>query len=158
MIRSMQQLFQSGTEKEILDALEVTLKNSNESPFWAGKVIPFSQAVLSVLLQLREQNLLFSPEGETEERLTTELFLRWCDLYSLRFLAFSIQKSNVAKELKDTKYDTLTCKDYKEIDLSDLRSYLSSYKVDLENIMVDFPITHYNLHVGIHDVIQKLLK
>jgi hypothetical protein len=154
----MNQLLQSGTKKEILDAIEVALKNSSESPFWAEKVLPFSQAVLSTLLALREQNLLFSPEGKPEDKLNIELFLNWCDLYSLRFLAFSLQKSNESKELRDTKYDSLTCKAYQEVDLQELGSYLSSYKVDLENMMVDFPITNYNLHVGIHGVLKKLLK
>ncbi len=158
MIRSMNQLLQSATKKEILDAIEVALKNSSESPFWAEKVIPLSDAILSVLLELREQNLLFNPEGIPQESLHVELFLRWCDLYSLRFLAFTLQKSNDAKELKNTKYDSLTCKNYKELDLEKLGSYLSSYKVDLENMMVDFPVTNYNLHVGIHDVLKKLLK
>jgi hypothetical protein len=154
----MNQLFQSASQEEILSAMKIALDNSNESPFWSEKVIPFSQAILSVLVPLREQNLLFSPEGEPQEELSSELFLQWCDLFSLRSLAFTLQKSNTSSMLKNSKYDTLTCKSYQKINLETLGAYLSSFMIDLENEMVDFPITHYNLHLGVTDLIKKLLK
>jgi hypothetical protein len=157
MIRTMSQLFESGSETEILDALHVSLKNSNESPFWTEKTIPFAQAILSVLIPLREQHLLFSPEGTPESTLSATLFLKWCDLYSLRALAFILQKSNTAEILRSTQYDIASCEKYEPINLEVLGSYLSSYMVDLENEMADFPITHYNLHIGIADLIKKLL-
>lgn len=157
MIRTMNQLFESGSEKEILDALHVSLKNSNESPFWSEKSTPFVKAILSVLIPLREQNLLFNPEGEAQDTLSSALFLRWCDLYSLRSLAFILQKSNAAGVLKSTQYDPSRCENYTPINLEILGSYLSSHMIDLENEMVDFPITHYNLHVGISDLIKKLV-
>jgi hypothetical protein len=153
----MNQLFESGSEKEILDALHVSLKNSNESPFWSEKSMPFIEAILSVLIPLREQNLLFNPEGVPQSTLSSALFLRWCDLYSLRALAFILQKSNTTGTLKSTQYDALACQKYIPINLEVLGSYLSSYMIDLENEMVDFPITHYNLHVGITDLIKKLV-
>jgi hypothetical protein len=109
------------------------------------------------LIPLREQNLLFTPEGKVCEKLDSQLFLQWCDLYSLRFLAFNIQRSNSEKKLVKSEYDELTCKRYKEINLEVLGSYLSSYSVDLQNQMVDFPITNYNLHVGITDLIKKII-
>ncbi len=158
MIRTMNQLFQSASSEEILSVIKITLDNSDESPFWSEKVIPFSRAILSVLIPLREQNLLFDPEGEPQKELSTELFLCWCDLFSLRSLAFTLQKSNTTSVLKNTKYDMLTCKSYQEIDLENLGAYLSSNMIDLENEMVDFPITQYNLHVGISDLIKKLIK
>ncbi|MEA3523675.1 MAG: hypothetical protein U9R50_11975 [Campylobacterota bacterium] len=157
MIRTIDQLFQSASQKEILDAISVALKNSTEAPFWSEKVIPFSEATLSVLIELREQNLLFTPEGKPADTLSAELFLQWCELYSLRSLAFTLQKSNTTSILQNTKYDMLTCKSYKYISLEHLGSYLSKHMVNLDNIMVDFPVTHYNLHVGIHDVIKKLI-
>ncbi len=158
MIRTMNQLFQSASQEEILSAMKIALDNSNESPFWSEKVIPFSQAILSVLVPLREQNLLFTPEGKPQEELSSELFLQWCDLFSLRSLAFTLQKSNISSMLKNSKYDALTCKNYQKINLETLGAYLSSFMIDLENEMVDFPITHYNLHVGVTDLIKKLLK
>ncbi len=158
MIQTINQIFQSASEEEILAAMKIALENSNESPFWSEKVIPFSQAILSVLIPLREQNLLFTPEGKPQEELSTQLFLQWCDLYSLRSLAFTLQKSNVNAVLQNTQYNSLTCKDYKAVNLEQLGAYLSSFMIDLENEMVDFPITHYNLHVGVTDLIKKLLK
>jgi hypothetical protein len=157
MIKTMNQLFESGSEDEILAAFQAALNNASESPFWIEKVIPFSKAILSVLIPLREQNLLFTPEGKVCEKLDSQLFLQWCDLYSLRFLAFNIQRSNSEKKLVKSEYDELTCKRYKEINLEVLGSYLSSYSVDLQNQMVDFPITNYNLHVGITDLIKKII-
>ena len=47
---------------------------------------------------------------------------------------------------------------YSPVDLSALGSYLSGYTVNLENEALDFPIAHYNLHTGIADVLQKLMK
>ena len=57
------QILQNSSKEEILEEIENRLKNSDEKEFWKEKVIPFVDSVLSVLLPLREQNLLFNPEG-----------------------------------------------------------------------------------------------
>lgn len=150
-------LFAEASGEEIVHTLETALKEADEAPFWAEKTIPFCRAILSVLIPLREQNLLFTPEGRPQTVLTAELFERWCDLVSLRSLAFTLQRSNLSKKLERTDYGESDCKRYKAIDLETLGSYLSSYMVDLEDENHDFPIAHYNLHTGITGVIKNLL-
>lgn len=150
-------LFRSADIKTILEILENELKNRNESPFWRDRVVPFSEAILSVLVPLRDANMLFDPEGKAISELTPELFFRWSDFVSLKSLAFTIQKSNEAAILLRTKLDDMICKNYKEIDLKILGDYLSKNSVNLENESLDFPISNYNLHQGVSNVIKSLL-
>ena len=158
MIRTMTQLLDSASKEEILAALDAALSNANESPFWAKRVIPFSEAVLSVLIPLRDQNLLFTPEGKPQEHLSKALFLSWCDLVSLKTLAFTLQKSNQTNALVRTKIDADSSEKYENIDLEQLATYLSNNSIHLENETEDFPIANYNLHVGVTSVITQLLQ
>ncbi|RLA72876.1 MAG: hypothetical protein DRG24_01720 [Epsilonproteobacteria bacterium] len=157
MIRTMTQLIETASKADILSAVEAALNNTNESPFWAKRVIPYSDAILSVLIPLRDQNLLFNPEGEAREKLDKELILRWCDLLSLKTLAFTLQKSNQTGTLERTKIDAEDAKRYESIDLEQLATYLSNNSIHLENEAEDFPIANYNLHVGVTNVITQLL-
>jgi len=77
-------------------AISVALERSDEAPFWAQKTIPYVKAISSVLFPLRDQNLLFDPEGKRHETLTPSLFLRLCYLMNLKTIAFNIDKSNEA--------------------------------------------------------------
>lgn len=151
------ELFKSADAQTILDTLSTELKTRNESPFWRDKVVPFAEAILSVLIPLREQKMLFNPEGEGVDELTPELFFRFSDLVSLKTLAFTIQKSNVAGELLRTKLDASTCQKYETISLDILGEYLGRYNINLENEFLDFPIANYNLHQGVSNVIKSLL-
>lgn len=151
------ELFKSSDIQTIVQTISTELKTRNESPFWAEKVVPFSSAILSVLVPLREKDMLFDAQGDAVSELTPELFLEWSDFVSLKTLAFTLQKSNVAKELQRTKLDNEVCKKYEEIDLKLLGDYLSRYTVNLEDEFLDFPIANYNLHQGISNVIKSLL-
>jgi hypothetical protein len=151
------ELFKSAKIEIILETLENELKNRNESPFWRERVVPFSEAVLSVLIPLRDAKMLFNPEGVAVDELTPELFFRWCDFVSLKTLAFTIQNSNKEGVLQRTKLDETVCKNYKSIDLSKLGTYLSKNSVNLQNESLDFPISNYNLHQGVSNVIKSLL-
>lgn len=155
ILHSMNTLLKSGELSVILGAVSTALERSDEAPFWREKSVPLCEAILSVLIPLREQNLLFDPEGNHCSELTPELFLRWCDLFSLRSLAFSLAKSNNAGKLLRTKIDTDM---YQPIDLEILGKYLSGYSVNLDNEMVDFPVTNYNLHIGMSSLLTKVLK
>lgn len=150
-------LFRSSDIQTILQTLESELKSRNESPFWKDRVVPFSEAILSILVPLRDANMLFDPEGIAVSELTPELFFRWSDFVSLKTLAFTIQKSNVARVLLRTKLDDAVCKNYKSIDLKILGDYLAKNSVNLENEALDFPISNYNLHQGVSNVIKSLL-
>jgi hypothetical protein len=151
------ELFENATIEKILDVLDKELQTRNESPFWSDKVIPFSEAILSVLIPLRDMDMLFTPEGERVQKLTPELFFKWSDFVSLKTLAFTIQKSNAKGELVRTKLDSATCKEYKAINLDALGAYLAKNTVNLEDESLDFPISNYNLHQGVSNVIKSLL-
>lgn len=155
VLHSIDTLLKSGKSSAILGAVSTALDRSDEAPFWRQKSLPFCEAIVSVLIPLREQHLLFDPEGNHHSELTPALFLRWCDLLSLRALAFTLAKSNEAGKLLRTKIDT---QEYQPIDLELLGKYLSSYSVNLENEMVDFPITNYNLHIGMMSLLTKILE
>lgn len=150
-------LFRQADTDTILRTLQKELESRNESSFWKEKVVPFSEAILSVLVPLRDDGMLFDPQGYAKEQLTPELFFEWSDFVSLKGLAFTIQRSNDAKKLLGTKLDETTCQKYKSKDLSTLGAYLSRYTVNLENEHLDFPIANYNLHQGVSSVIKSLL-
>lgn len=151
------ELFKNKDIDTIVDTIEKELSTRNESPFWSDKVVPFSRAILSVLVPLRDNDLLFTPEGTYVDTLTPELFLDWSDFLSLKTLAFTLAHSNEANKLVRTKLDDEKCENYTPIDLSDLGTYLSRYTVNLENESLDFPIANYNLHQGVSNVIKSLL-
>ncbi len=151
------ELFNSATLEDIVKIIDDELQTRNESPFWTTRVVPFTSAILSVLIPLRDENMLFSPEGKSIDSLTPELFFEWSDFVSLKALAFTIQKSNDAKELLRTSLEKEVTQNYKEIDLKNLGDYLGANNVDLENESLDFPISSYNLHQGVSNVIKSLL-
>ncbi len=135
MTKQSYELFKSASIDEILDTIDAELKTRNESPFWTDKVVPFSRAILSVLIVLRDENRLFTPEGKDVDELTPELFLAWSDFVSLKMLFFTVE----------------------DVDLNILGEYLHRYNVNLENESLDFPIANYNLHQGVSNVIKSLL-
>ncbi len=151
------ELFKNSSIENIIKKIEEELTTRNESPVWTTRISPFTKAILSVLVPLRDANMLFNPEGKFVDELTPELFFLWSDFVSLKILAFTIQKSNVAGELLRTSLDVSTCQRYKEIDLKELGDYLSANNVNLENESLDFPISSYNLHQGVSNVIKSLL-
>lgn len=157
ILHSMTSLLRNGETSALLSAFSAALERSDEAPLWRQKSLPYAEAILSVLVPLRDQNLLFDPEGNPQEALTPELMLRWCDLLSLKTLAFTLAKSNDAGKLQRTRYDVPTAERYAPVDLEVLGNYLSAHSVNLENELVDFPITNYNLHLGITALIQKIL-
>ena len=149
-------LLQNSSQEEIIKVLEDKLKNSEEPDFWKEKILPFTQAILSVLLPLKEQNLLFNPEGQIVNTIDSELFFRWSDLVCLKTLAFIIQQSNEQNKLVRTEYKNV---EYKTIDLEKLGGYLSSNKVNLvDEDSLDFPLSIYNIHQGMITVIKNLFK
>lgn len=151
------ELFKNANQDLILLTLKNELEKRNESPIWKQKVIPFSEAILSVLIPLKEQDLLFNPQGEYKNELSIELFFEWSDFLSLKTLAFTLQKSNEASKLLRTKIDEQKCAGYKNIELDKLATYLANNRVNLQNEYIDFPIATYNLHQGVSNVIKSLL-
>jgi len=157
MKQASYELFESADSTTIIQTIDSELQKRNESPFWTERVVPFTEAILSVLIPLRDMNLLFTPEGKPVEKLTPELFFEWSDFLSLKTLAFTLAKSNEAGELLRTSLDKEACRRYSAVDLQLLGEYLSAYSVNLEREDLDFPIAHYNLHQGVSNVIKSLL-
>ena len=150
----LSELLQNNTKDEILEYITQSLEKSEEAPFWKEKIVPFIDAILSVLLALKKQNLLFTPEGNIEEKLSSELFYKWTDLISLRTLAFTLELSNAQNKLLRTSYKDV---EYDKVDLEVLGKYLSSYKVNLtDEDHLDFPVGNYNLHIGMVTIIKSL--
>ena len=148
-------LLQNSSQEEIIKVLEDKLKNSEEPDFWKEKIIPFTEAILSVLLPLKEQNILFNPEGQIVNTIDSELFFRWSDLVCLKTLAFVIQESNEKNTLVRTDYNNVK---YSYIDLEKLGTYLSSNRIIIiDEDSLDFPMSIYNLHQGMITIIKNLL-
>lgn len=158
VLHSMSTLLKSEDASAILGAFATAMDRSDDAPFWQQKSLPFAEAILSVLIPLRAQNLLFDPEGNPHAELTPMLFIRWCDLLSLKTLAFTLANSNREGKLVRTKLADDRCAAYEPIDLEILGKYLSSYTVNLSDEWVDFPITNYNLHIGMTSLITKILE
>ena len=155
MNNTFPKLLENSSKEEIVEVIKVALDNSDEAPFWKEKIVPLLEAVLSVLIPLREQKLLFTPEGKKVESLDLELFFKWCDLISLRTIAFILEESNEKNTLVRTEYKN---NKYTAIDLEILASYLNSYRVNLsDEDNLDFPVSNYNLHIGMLTVVKKLV-
>jgi len=150
-------LFEDADIKGIVTLLSSELELKNESPIWRDRVVPFCSAILSVLVPLNNNNLLFTPEGEHVDKLTPELFFRWSDFVSLKTLFFTIKRSNEAGKLLRIKMDDIACRRYKHVELKEMEDYLRLNNVNLENESLDFPIAVYNLHQGVSNVIKSLL-
>ncbi|MCF6331146.1 MAG: hypothetical protein L3I99_06320 [Sulfurimonas sp.] len=135
MTEKSYELFKNATRDEIISAISKELDLRNESPVWLEKVVPFSDAILSILIPLRDENRLFNPEGQRVDELTPELFFQWSDFVSLKSLFFKVT----------------------DVDLNTLANYLHGYSVNLEDEKLDFPIANYNLHLGVSNVIKSLL-
>ena len=148
-------LLQNSSQEEILEILKEKLKQSDEADFWKEKILPFTEAVLSVLIPLKEQNLLFNPEGKIVEKLDSELFFRWTDLVCLKTLAFILQESNQKNILVRTDY---LVSNYQYINLEKIGTYLSSNRINIvDEDSLDFPVSIYNLHNGMITIIKNLL-
>lgn len=130
------ELFKNGSLDEIIEVLDIELQKRNESPIWKDRAIPFTTAILSVLIPLRDANKLFDPENKCVDELTPELFLRWSDFVSLKMLYFKFKGS--------------------DIDTDALGKYLFKNNVNLDREYLDFPIASYNLHQGLSNVIKSL--
>lgn len=152
------ELLKSASKEKILKELDTKLQNSKEAEIWTSKVIVYTSAILSILIPLREQNLLINPEGRVLKELNCDEFFRWCDMVSLKTLAFRIEASNEASMLTNSRYELCDAEKYKSIDLEELAHYLVTCKVDLEDIDKDFPIVQFNVHRGVTQLIKELME
>ena len=150
------QLLQNSSSEEILEILKDRLDKSDEADFWKEKIIPFTDAILSILIPLKKQDLLFNPEGKMVNELDSNLFFRWSDLVCLRILYFIIKQSNEKNELQRTEHQK---RNYNKIEIEKLEKYLFSNRINItDEDILDFPVATYNLHIGVNSIIKNLLK
>ena len=155
-MKTLNELLESSSKEEILELYSIALDKSDEEDFWKEKILPYIDAVLSVLLPLREQGLLFTPEGRIVKSIDKDFYFRWADLMCLRTMAFILEESNANESLSRTDYKDVN---YKQIDLQTLGEYLSLYRVNLDDEeSLDFPVANYNLHTGMLTTIKTLIK
>lgn len=155
-MKTLNELLVSSSKEEILELYSIALDKSDEEDFWKEKILPYVEAVLSVLLPLRDQKLLFTPEGRIVETINEDFFFRWADLMCLRTMAFILEESNTKDSLCRTDYKDVN---YEQIDLQILGEYLSLYRVNLDDEdSLDFPVANYNLHTGMLTTIKTLIK
>jgi len=153
---TLDELLKNSSKEQIVEQYSKALDLSDEDDFWKEKILPYVDAVLSVILPLRDQKLLFTPEGRIVEEINKEFFYRWSDLICLRTMAFILEESNEKEQLVRTDYSDVK---YEKIDLQILGEYLSSYRVNLtEEDSLDFPVANYNLHTGMLTTIKTLIK
>jgi hypothetical protein len=148
-------LLKTASKEVILQEYSEALEKSSEEDFWAEKIFPYIEALLSVLIPLRDQDLLFNPEAKKVQTLDSELFFRWADLVCLRVLYFILNESNEKEKLERVDFNT---NKYEFIQLETLQDYLLLYRVDLINEdSLDFPVSNYNLHTGLLSIIKGLI-
>lgn len=153
-MKTLRMMFEENETKQLIEALKLALKNKNESPFFAEKVTPLIEAVYSVIIPLKEQNLLFNPEGEKIEKFDFDEFLRWTDLVCLKSLYFTLKESNEKGTLCRTSYKDV---DYTPVNLDKLKEYIKRFNIHEEYEEEDFPIAHYNVHMGVASVIKDIV-
>lgn len=155
-MKTLNELLVNSSREEILELYTIALDKSEEEDFWKEKIIPYVDAILSVVLPLRDQKLLFTPEGRTVDIIDEEFYYRWADLMCLRTMAFILEESNAKVSLCRTDYKDVN---YEPIDLQTLGEYLSLYRVNLDDEdSLDFPVSNYNLHTGMLTTIKTLIK
>jgi len=155
-MKTLNELLVNSSREEILELYAIALDKSEEEDFWKEKIIPYVDAILSVVLPLRDQKLLFTPEGRTVDIIDEEFYYRWADLMCLRTMAFILEESNAKVSLCRTDYKDVN---YEPIDLQTLGEYLSLYRVNLDDEdSLDFPVSNYNLHTGMLTTIKTLIK
>jgi len=151
-------LLKTANIEEIIKEFSKNLNTDSQESFFNKKAPKFTEIILSVIIPLRDQNLLFNPEGKPLETINVEEFLKWCDLVSLKTLYFTLKQSNVANTLLRTKFKSSQAINYKKIDISLLENYVKENAINLDDELYDFPIRNYNIHMGIGSVIKNVMK
>lgn len=141
-----------------LQHLEDKLQQSHEAKFWQVESLKAASIVLTVLHNLQQQNLLFTPEGKPHDTLTLDFLLSWFDLVSLKTLIFTLDESNTKNTLVNTKIEGSKTSAYSPIDVTDFANYLQTFSIDLNEPLADFPSRFYVKHNEYAHVIRRAMK
>lgn len=105
-------LLNKGTADEITDIIGNLLEQGGDNAFWSGRALSMMKGLLSILVVLKDNNLLFTPNGEKSEILTFTLLQKWIDDKNLKKLYFTIK---VANQIINRKYRFLEDEDSDKI-------------------------------------------
>jgi len=122
-----------GTADEITDIIGNMLDTSGDNAFWSGRALTMMKALLSILIPLRDMDLLFDPKFNKQEILTLGLLVKWIDLQNLKTLYFLIKRSNELGYLDIDGWPEEWKKRYQPIDIDRLESYLTSVYLDIHD-------------------------
>lgn len=119
----------SGDTDEIIDVIGNMLETGGDNAFWAGRALSMMKGLLSLLVPLRDKNMLYDPGSskdpgscKIEPIFTFKVLNKFLDLEAMRNLYFYIKDLNV-KNSSDWDY----------VDVSRMEAYLASCSVPLSD-------------------------
>jgi hypothetical protein len=124
-----------GSADDVIDIIGTMLDTSGDNAFWSGRALIMMKGLLSLLIPLRDADLLFDPQGNKVNVLTFSEIMRWIDLQNLKELYFTIRESN---DLGYLDVDGMTSEEKKRypdsgVSIDRLEGYLTSVYVDIHN-------------------------
>jgi len=122
-----------GTADEITDIIGNMLDTSGDNAFWSGRALTMMKALLSILIPLRDKDILFDPKFNKKDILTLDLLVKWIDLQNLKTLYFLIKRSNDLGYLDIDGWPQEWKKRYEPINIDRLESYLTSVYLDIHD-------------------------
>lgn len=87
-------LLSKGTADEITDIIGNMLEQGGDNSFWSGRALSMMKGLLSILVVLKDNGLLFNPDGEKEEILTFTLLQKWIADVNIKKLYYTIRVAN----------------------------------------------------------------
>lgn len=119
----------SGDTDEIIDVIGNMLETGGDNAFWAGRALSMMKGLLSLLVPLRDRNMLYDPgsaktpaECKIEYIFTFKVLNKFLDLEAMRNLYFYIKEMN-AKMSNSWEY----------VDCSRMEAYMASCSVPLSD-------------------------
>jgi hypothetical protein len=132
----------AGDADEVSDIIGNMLETEGDNAFWAGRALAMMKGLLSVVVPLRDMELLFDAKGNKVNVLTFDLLNNLIDLTNLKELYYIIREANGEEpgdevKIRDERilkaYDDEDIKKYRKIDISRLEAYLSSVYVSIHD-------------------------
>lgn len=83
-----------GSADEITDIIGNMLDTGGDNSFWSGRALAMMKGLLSILVPLRDNGLMFDPTGKKVDVLTFSFLGKWIDMQNLKMLYFTIKEAN----------------------------------------------------------------
>ncbi len=121
----------SGDTDEIIDVIGNMLETGGDNAFWAGRALSMMKGLLSLLVPLRDREMLYDPGSSTSPKdckiepiFTFKVLNKFLDLEALRNLYFYI---------KDLNSGVVNKSGWEYTDVSRMEAYLASCSVPLSD-------------------------